>query len=102
MFGVRKWVAATVLSGGLALGAAGPAVMSSPAGAQQQGLVNIEITNVLNNNTVTAQIPITAAANICGVNVGVLSSLPVGQTFNCTATARGVNTVEVTRLPPPA
>jgi hypothetical protein len=96
---VRRWVAATVLSGSLAGGAgvAAPALMATPAGAQQSGLINIEITNVLNNNTVTAQVPITAAANICGVNVGVLSSLPVGQAFDCTATARGVNSVVVTR-----
>jgi hypothetical protein len=79
MLRVRKWIAATALSGGLALGVAAPVALSSPAGAQPVftgGLVNVTITNLLNNNTVQvgAQIPIEVAANICGVDVSVLSN----------------------------
>jgi hypothetical protein len=60
---------ALVTSGMLAIGlAAAPA-----ASAQQQGLVNVDIHNVLNNNEVAVTIPINAAANICGVSVAVLA-----------------------------
>jgi hypothetical protein len=87
---VRKWIAATALSGGLALGVAAPVAMSTPAGAQQQGLVNVEVSNVLNNNKVTVAVPINAAANVCGVSVNVLSTAigPSGPGFfECTAGA---------------
>jgi hypothetical protein len=56
------------------------------------GLVNLTITDVLNNNQVTVQVPVSAAAAICGVQVGVISAL--GQNVTCTphsgnATATG-------------
>ena len=83
----RVRFAALVTSGMLAAGlAAAPA-----ASAQQQGLVNVDISNnhVLNNNNIAATIPINAAANICGVSVQVLSTAlgsPPGF-FDCTAGA---------------
>jgi hypothetical protein len=46
------------------------------------GLVNLTITNVLNNNVTTVQVPVTIAAAICGVQVGVISAL--GQDVTCT------------------
>ena len=46
------------------------------------GLVNLTITDVLNNNDVTVQVPVTAAAAVCGVQVGVISAL--GQDVTCT------------------
>ena len=39
----------------------------------QQGLVNIAIVDVLNNNQVNVQVPIGVAANVCGVAVGVIA-----------------------------
>jgi hypothetical protein len=87
---VRRWIASTVLSGGLAMGVAAPVAMSTPAGAQQQGLVNVEVTNVLNDNEVAVTVPINAAANVCGVSVNVLSAAigPSGPGFfECTAGA---------------
>jgi hypothetical protein len=48
-------------------------VAVSSASAQQQGLVNVEISNVLNNNTFQVTVPINAAANVCGVTVAVLT-----------------------------
>jgi hypothetical protein len=87
---VKRWVATTVLAGSLATGAgvAGPALMASPAGAQQQGLVNVEVSNVLNNNNINVAIPINAAANICGVSVNVLSTALGGPGFfECNAGA---------------
>jgi hypothetical protein len=49
-------------------------------------LVNVTIVDLLNNNTVTVQLPIGVAANVCGVNANVLASQihqPGGPT--CTA-----------------
>lgn len=56
------------------------------------GLVNLTITNVLNDNIVTVQVTVTAAAAVCGVQVGVISA--IGQNVTCTpnsgtATASG-------------
>lgn len=70
------------------MGVAAPVRLSTPAGAQQQGLVNVEVSNVLNNNKVTVAVPINAAANVCGVSVDVLSAnlAQFGQ-FSCTAGA---------------
>jgi len=63
--------AAVVTSGMLAIGlAAAPA-----ASAQQSGLVNVDIHNVLNNNDVAVAIPVDAAANICNVQVAVINQL---------------------------
>ena len=44
------------------------AVMAAPASAQQEGLVNVALTD----NTV--QVPVAVAANICDVDVNVLAS----------------------------
>ena len=52
-------------------------------GAQQNGLVNIAVTG----NTV--QVPVSAAANICGVGVGVLAQFVDTGTTACTARSRG-------------
>jgi hypothetical protein len=61
---------------------------ATPGGIEQDGLVNVVITDVI------AQIPISVAANICDVNVGVLAQqLRVGET-TCQADA-----VSVARIP---
>ena len=64
----------------------GTAVLVPVASAQPPvvtgGLVNLTITNVLNKNVVTVQVPVTAAAAVCGVQVGVISAL--GQAVSCT------------------
>lgn len=52
-------------------------------GAQQNGLVNIAITD----NTI--QIPVSAAANVCGVGVSVLSQFVNTSDVACTARSRG-------------
>jgi len=72
---------ALVTTAMLAVGlAAAPA-----ASAQQSGLVNVDIHNVLNNNDVAVAIPINAAANICGVSVVVLAQDLAGGPVTCTA-----------------
>jgi hypothetical protein len=61
------------------------AIAGAPAASGQPvitgGLVNLTLTNVLNNNTVTVQVPVTAAAAICGVQVALISGL--GQDVTC-------------------
>ena len=50
--------------------------MSLPAEAAPVitgGLVNVTVTDVLSGNQVTAQVPITVAANICDVSVTALA-----------------------------
>ena len=79
----RMRFAALVTSAMLAIGlAAVPA-----ASAQQQGLVNVDIHNVLNNNHVAVAIPINAAANVCGVSVDVLTSNLANGPVTCTSGA---------------
>ncbi len=86
--------------------ALGTASIATPVSAQQNGLVNVEITNVdilrnsLNNNNVEilnnllnnnqialpiiVQVPIGIAANVCNTTVAVLSAAASGG--ECTAT----------------
>ena len=86
---------------GCKTGGMGDAVQSAgqtAAGAVGSGipsLVNVDLSNVLNNLAVdlhldranvpiNAQIPITLAANVCGVSINILSASTGGQA-NCTA-----------------
>ncbi|WP_322936468.1 hypothetical protein [Nocardioides bizhenqiangii] len=73
---------------------AAAATLGSTASAQAQppiavgNLVNVQITNLLNNNEVAVQIPINAAANICVGNVTVAIIAEVlagGSPFECTS-----------------
>ena len=86
---MRKVCASVATVVTLVIGAGAWAV---PAGAQgNSGLIVIDITNVLNNNTILSNnnvqvaVPVTAAANICGVNVAVLAALAPGGSTTCTA-----------------
>ncbi len=77
---------------------AGSAVASgvSSVGSAATSLVNVNLSNVLNdlavnlhvdkaNIPINAQIPITIAANICGVSINVLSISQGGTSKGCTA-----------------
>lgn len=83
---LRKTFAATVLASGLA---AGGLTMSTTAASAQPvitgGLVNVTVTNLLNNNQVAVQIPVDAAASICGLNVVVLAQDLVSGPVTCTS-----------------
>ena len=60
----------------------------APAAAQPVvtgGLVNITITNFLNNAEVNVQVPIGIAANVCGVQANVLARGGIQEPVNCTA-----------------
>ena len=58
------------------------AMIAMPASAQQQGLINLEISG----NTV--QVPVAVAANICDVSVNVVAeNTEPGETTTCEALA---------------
>jgi hypothetical protein len=63
------------------------------------GLVNVTITNLLNNNTVTVQIPVgiglNLAANVCGVNVGVLAQDLNSGPVSCSTATQSVDITQV-------
>jgi hypothetical protein len=77
---LRKTCAAVFAACALGVFAGAPAASAQPV--ITGGLVNLTIANVLDNNEVTVQVPVTAAAAVCGVQVGVLSGL--GQDVTCT------------------
>src|SRR5512146_1367561 len=93
-----KWlVAMAVLTIGLA---------ALPLAAQQSGLVNVDIKNVANNIAqnlsvnvsqipVTVQAPIDVAAQVCGVDVNVLTQQAAQGNATCTAkqTSSALNTI---------
>jgi hypothetical protein len=79
---------------GDAVKSAGETVADGAKGAVS--LVNVNLSNVLNdlsldlkidkaNIPINAQIPITIAANVCGVSINILS-VSAGNKANCTAT----------------
>ena len=78
----RVRLAAVAVTTALSLG-----VAAAPAGAQpQSGLINV---NVSNN---TVQVPISVAANLCGVQVGVLAQALQQAPVDCRATSTATAT----------
>ena len=70
----------------LAVGVAGPAA-AQPI-VISQGLVNVTVTDVLNNNEVIVQVPVGVAANVCDVNAAVLlAEIADTGSADCDATA---------------
>jgi hypothetical protein len=63
-------------------------VAAAPAPAQQSGLINVEVSN----NTV--QVPIAVAANVCGLQVGILANQLRQGPVECDAEANTVATRE--------
>jgi hypothetical protein len=86
--GVNVGVLSTILAGGpttcdatSSSGAAVPLTIGGPATTIQSGLVNVALTDT------TVQVPISVAANLCGVNVAILAVLESPGTAQCTATS---------------
>ena len=52
---------------------------------EMMALINIFVTDVLNNNQVNVQVPIGVAANVCGVQANVLAQGGVQEPVDCTA-----------------
>ncbi len=79
---IAMGAASAALAAATLVGAGAPAQALPPIAVGN--LVNVQITNVLNNNEVAVQIPINAAANICGVSVTALAQdLVQDQTAEC-------------------
>jgi hypothetical protein len=77
-------VAIALTAGALSVGAiAAPAASAQPV--VTGGLVNVTVTNLLNNNQVSVQVPIGVAANVCGVQANVLAQSNVQDPVDCTA-----------------
>lgn len=91
---VRAGVLSTAAAGMLVAGG-----MTASASAQPialNNLVNVQISNVLNDNEVVVSVPINAAAAICGVDVDVLVlAQQAGDVTSVTCDARGDQQVEI-------
>lgn len=57
--------------------------MPALAQPQQSGLVNITVTDVLNNNDVNVQVPIGVAANVCGIQANLLAQHTIAEPVDC-------------------
>ncbi|MDQ3320569.1 MAG: hypothetical protein M3515_10150 [Actinomycetota bacterium] len=78
--------AAVLATGALSLGLAGPASAKGPHVPHVKGgLVNVIVTDVLNDAQVNVQIPIGVAANVCGVQANVLAQGGIQEPVDCTA-----------------
>lgn len=66
---VKRALVAASCAGAMAI----PAASASAQPVITGGLVNVTIVDVLSGNQVTAQVPITVAANVCDVTVAVLA-----------------------------
>jgi hypothetical protein len=86
MLKLKKLILAGCMATGLSVGgglAALPAASAQPV--VTGGLVNITITDVLNNNQVNVQVPIGVAANVCGIAANVLAHHDYTAPVNCTS-----------------
>jgi hypothetical protein len=81
MFISKRPLAAVLVTSALALG-----VSAGPASAQQNGLVNVD----LSDNTV--QLPVAVAANVCGVQANVLATGDFGGNALCDSASRSTAT----------
>lgn len=79
----RKLVAALFSTAVMAVTVAAPASAHPPLFTG--GLVNITITDVLNNAQISVQVPIGVAANVCGVQANVLAQANTQASRDCTA-----------------
>ena len=88
---IASATAVVAMAGGVAVAAPADAAVVAAG-----NLVNVQLTNVLNHNQVALQVPINAAANICGVTVGVLAAGLANGPVTCNA--RGVQVPTVTQM----
>jgi hypothetical protein len=79
---LRRICTSAAVSAVLSLGFAGSAVA---APVVTGGLVNVTVTDVLNNNQVNAQVPIGVAANVCGLSVAAVAAAAATGPVDCTS-----------------
>lgn len=92
---MTKWIAGLGL--GAALAFAAPSTAEAQGPIVTGGLVNITVTNVLNNNEIITDnnvalgVALNLAANICGVTVNVLATqLGTGGPVSCQTASQAV------------
>lgn len=68
---IKRALVSATFAGALALPMAMPAAAAPPV--VTGGLVNVTVVDVLSGNQVNAQVPVSVAANVCGVAVNVLA-----------------------------
>ncbi len=83
---IRRSLATVGAAGALAATSLGLAAPAQAAPVVTGGLVAVNVSNVLNNDTVVAQVPIGVAANVCGVSVAFVFAAAGNNTPVCTAT----------------
>ena len=98
----KRAIATLATGGALAIAPAAAAMAQGPV--VTGGLVNVTVTDLLNNDTILSQnnvgvgVAAQVAANVCGVSVGVLASaIGHGAPVNCT-NPTGDTGVTITRL----
>jgi hypothetical protein len=88
MHKVRKLTAALFSTGVLVAGVAAPTAGAAQGGpVVTGGLVNVTIVDAVDINHNTVQLPISVAANVCGVTVAVLADTDADGMLDCTAVA---------------
>jgi hypothetical protein len=81
---MKARLAIVVTAAALSVGAvAAPAASAQPV--VTGGLVNVTVTDVLNNNQVSVQVPVGVAANVCGVAANVLATGNRQASHDCTS-----------------
>jgi hypothetical protein len=91
---LRVATASALTSAVVAAGGFATAASAQPVAVGN--LVNVQITNLLNNNDVAVAVPISAAANICGFDVNVLATDLADGPVTCDARS-GQQTVTITQ-----
>lgn len=98
MLTIRRLAAAAGVAAAISVVPAIPAFAGTTGGSAGGGLVNVTVTDILNNNQTSVQLPLDVAANVCGVNVNVLSTqLADNGNAKCTATG-GLQTLFITPI----
>jgi hypothetical protein len=85
---VRKSVAPALLAVAVSVGMAAPTFAQGNNNGSQTGLINVNASNIVANIPVSVALPIGLAANLCGINAGVLAAAQQNNSsFTCTATS---------------
>jgi hypothetical protein len=79
----RRIAAGLATTGLLAAGIAAPSAAAAPV--ITGGLVNVTVTDVLNNAEINVQVPVGVAANVCGVQANVLAQGGIQEPVDCTS-----------------
>jgi len=81
---LKRFLATTFVGAALSIGVGAAATVPSASASPvvTGGLVNITVVDVASHNNVQVAVPIDVAANVCGVNVNVLTQQ--SQPIDCT------------------